>query len=152
MRTLILICSRPLRVGGQNLVSQFFSNLGEVPIRRLPEASGIVTRFDLQSAHYGSIWYEVNQYEASQTPQLLAALIQYQKAAELDRKAGLIFSPAGGWDGSGLLLRRTPASPRRIPELLSPPRPKNLGAVYDRHGGSTLGSAIISSHAAAEVS
>lgn len=55
---------------------------------------GIVTLFDLYTTHHGQIWFQVNTYEASQMPELLAALVEYQAAAELDSKAGIIFSPS----------------------------------------------------------
>ncbi|KAL8897719.1 MAG: hypothetical protein Q9207_007071 [Kuettlingeria erythrocarpa] len=54
---------------------------------------GIVTSFDLYTTAQDRVWFELNLYAAAQIPQLLAALVEYEGAAEQDSKAGLIFSP-----------------------------------------------------------
>lgn len=55
----------------------------------------------------------LNQYEDSQMPQLLAALVDYEAAAELDSKAGLIFSSTQNLTTVGLLY----AAPLFRPEV-----------------------------------
>ncbi|KAL8692584.1 MAG: hypothetical protein Q9224_003926, partial [Gallowayella concinna] len=48
-------------------------------------------------------WFQLSEYNASQTPDLLAALVKYQAAAEFDSKAGMTFSPTQNTTTVGLL-------------------------------------------------
>lgn len=94
--------------------------------------TGIVTRFDLYTAQYDRIWYELNQYEASQMPELLAALVKYQAAAELDSKAGLIFSPNQNITTVGLLYAAPASRPSVFQSFYAIP-------VYEALVPSTIG-------------
>lgn len=73
-------------------------SLHDTDVRR----AGIVTSFDLYTTAQDRVWFELNQYSAAQIPQLLAALVEYEGAAEQDSKAGLIFSPTSNLTAVGL--------------------------------------------------
>ena len=88
--------------------------------------SGIVTRFDLYTTQYSQIWFELNLYEASQTPELLAALVDYQAAAESDSKAGLIFSPSLNATTVGMFYAVPIARPGIFHRFLSVPSYKSV--------------------------
>jgi len=105
--------------------------------------TGIVTRFDLYAAQYDQIWFELNQYEASQMPELLTALVKYQAAAELDSKAGLIFSPNQNTRTVGLLY----AAPASRPSVFQSfyPIPVNKALVPSTIGTEAELSAAFSS-------
>ena len=87
----------------------------------LVNALGIVTRFDLYTANYSQIWFELIQYESSQMPRLLAALVEYEAAAELDSKAGLIFSPTQNLTTVGLLYAAPSTRPKVFQSFYSIP-------------------------------
>ncbi|KAG6995617.1 DNA-directed RNA polymerase III subunit rpc5 [Physcia stellaris] len=87
---------------------------------------GIVTQFDLHTEPYGQAWFELNVYEASRMPQLLAALVDYQKIAESDSKAGLIFSPTSNLTTVGLLYAAPVVRPGLFEKFYSIPAYQTL--------------------------
>ncbi|KAL8897398.1 MAG: hypothetical protein Q9192_002591 [Flavoplaca navasiana] len=88
--------------------------------------TGIVTKFDLYTTAQDRVWFELNQYAAAQMPQLLAALVEYEGAAEQDGKAGLIFSPTSNLTTVGLLYAASTVRPNIFRRFHSIPTYRTL--------------------------
>lgn len=53
---------------------------------------GVVTQYDINTVDNSQVYYEVILYDPSQNRALLAAVVEYAKAAEKDDKASLVLS------------------------------------------------------------
>lgn len=80
-----------------------------------------MTKYQLYTQAYDLAWFQLSQYPAAQIPELLAALVEYQEAAEDESKAGLIFSPTPNVTTIGLLYAEPVEKPDIFQRFLSIP-------------------------------